>query len=53
MDTNRIRELLDQRDKLDDEIQKAVFGVSEKKPIRCGNCGEEGHSSRTCTKPKA
>lgn len=52
MDTNYLRELLDQRDELDAKIAAHVTGQKERKPQRCGNCLEEGHSSRTCSKPK-
>ena len=47
MDTDKLRQLLDQRDKLDDEIRELVNG-DKKKPQRCSKCGEEGHSIRTC-----
>jgi hypothetical protein len=48
MDTQRIRELLDQRDALDEEIKALVNGTKERKPQKCGTCQQEGHSSRTC-----
>lgn len=52
MDTNKLRELLDKRDELDAEILSIVSGMKERKPQTCGNCGETGHSARTCPKPK-
>lgn len=52
MDTNRMRELLDQRDAIDEEMKTLVTGTKERKPQVCGNCGLPGHSSRTCTQPK-
>lgn len=50
MDSNRIRELLDQRDKLDDELRSLVTGngSKERKAQTCSTCGEAGHSARTC-----
>ena len=45
IDTQRIRALLDKRDALDAELANALTG---KKTIKCGNCGEEGHTVRTC-----
>lgn len=54
MDTNRIRQLLDQRDELDRELASAVNGAtnstSNRKPASCSKCGEEGHTARTCAK---
>ncbi len=48
-DTNRVRELLDKRDELDQELQ-TIFNAPQKKLIKCGTCGEDGHSARTCPK---
>lgn len=51
MDTQRIRELLDQRDAIDKELRELVHGeVKERKPVRCSSCGEEGHNARACPK---
>lgn len=52
MDTEKLRQLLDQRDKLDAEIRELVNGTKERKPQRCGTCNQEGHSSRTCSQKK-
>lgn len=49
MDTNRIRELCDARDKIDEELANLITG-KEKKQNRCSVCLAEGHSSRTCPK---
>ena len=49
IDTTRIRDLLAKRDQIDVELA-AMFGGSQKKPIKCGQCGEEGHTARTCPK---
>lgn len=48
MDTNRIRELLNKRDEIDEQIRDAVG--KERKVQKCSVCSEEGHSSRTCPK---
>ena len=52
LDTNRVRDLLDQRDLIDSELQALFTGTKEKKTIRCGNCQQEGHTARTCGQPK-
>lgn len=52
IDTARVRELLDQRDAIDRELLAIFSGQAAKKPIRCGECSEEGHSARTCPKRK-
>ena len=52
IDVTKVRELLDRRDEIDQELQ-ALFSSPQKKTIKCGNCGEEGHSARTCPKPKS
>ena len=50
MDTARLRELLDDRDKIDLEIRELVNGngTKERKQNKCGHCQAEGHSVRTC-----
>lgn len=50
MDTQRLRELLDQRDALDDEIIKIVTGnpKRERKSLTCSACGSNDHTARTC-----
>lgn len=53
MDTNRIRELCDKRDAIDEELRQLFTGTKERKPGKCGNCGLENHTARNCpTKPK-
>jgi len=49
IDTNKLRELLDKRDKIDEEIL-AVASGKEPKPKRCSKCNEEGHTARWCPK---
>jgi hypothetical protein len=47
----RIRELINQMEAVENELGQLVTGsVKERRPQRCGKCGEEGHSARTCTK---
>lgn len=48
MDTQRIRELLDKRDALDEQIKEAIGGEVVKKTITCSKCKSEGHTARTC-----
>lgn len=51
MDTQKLRDLLDKRDQIDSEIAATVLGSSKSRaPQKCGHCGEEGHSARTCAK---
>lgn len=50
MDTNRIRELCDARDKIDAELRALVNGEKERRPQSCKSCGAEGHNSRVCPK---
>lgn len=48
IDTFRIRELLDKRDAIDQELATLFAGNAPKKQIKCGHCHEEGHSARSC-----
>ena len=54
MDTQKLRELLDELDDLNGRIAQLVGGArieqfkAERKPQKCGTCGQEGHSARTC-----
>ena len=50
IDTARIRELLNKRDEIDTELAGIFAGQHMKKPVKCGACGEEGHTARTCSK---
>jgi len=50
LDTTKVRELLDARDKIDAELQSIFTNGKERKEIKCGNCGETGHTARTCPK---
>lgn len=46
LDTARIRQLLDKRDAIDEEIRAAIGG--EKKAVTCSGCGASGHTLRSC-----
>lgn len=45
----RVKDLIAKREEIDTELP-TVLGVTTKvrKPQRCSNCNEEGHSARTC-----
>ena len=45
----RVKDLIAKREEIDAELS-TVLGVTSKarKPQRCSNCNEEGHSTRTC-----
>lgn len=46
---SRVKDLIDKREQIDAELS-TILGVTAKarKPQRCSNCNEEGHSARTC-----
>lgn len=49
----QLRELLDKRDALEEEIITLVGGVKKEwKSQACSVCGETGHSARSCDKKK-
>lgn len=50
MDTNRIREITLEIEKLEEELKQIVVGVKERKPTVCSVCKTEGHTARTCPK---
>ena len=50
LDVQRVRELLNRRDDIDLELQALFTASKERRPQKCGKCGEEGHTARTCTK---
>lgn len=47
-DTQKARELLDQRDSIDRQLQELFAGSKGRAPQKCSHCQQEGHSVRTC-----
>ena len=47
-DTVKVRELLDQRDAIDRQLQELFIGSKSRAPQKCSHCQQEGHSVRTC-----
>ena len=47
---NRLKELIAQREAIDKELTEMLGGAvpKAKRTSKCGTCGQEGHSSRTC-----
>lgn len=52
MDIDKLEDLIAKRRAIDAEIVACV-GVKGRAPQKCSKCGQEGHSSRTCTQEKA
>ena len=52
-DTARVRELLDQRDNIDRQLQELFSGSKGRAPQKCSHCQQEGHSVRTCPNKSA
>ena len=52
MDIDRMKELIAQREAIDEELTAIVIGSApkEKKTLTCSKCGEQGHTARTCKK---
>jgi hypothetical protein len=50
LDTQKLRELCDQRDAIDAEIAAVVTGTTKKdrKSLTCSKCGSPDHTARTC-----
>jgi hypothetical protein len=50
LDTQKLRELCDQRDAIDAEIAQLVTGnpKKERKSLTCSKCGSPDHTARTC-----
>lgn len=51
MDIERMKELIAQREHIDEELTAIVTGNAtpkERKTIRCSVCSQEGHTARTC-----
>ena len=53
MDIQRMKELIVQRERIDEELTAIVtdnVAPKERKAIRCSVCSQEGHTARTCKK---
>lgn len=48
MDVERIKQLLDDHQRIESEIAVLVTAGTKRKPQVCGVCQKEGHSARTC-----
>jgi hypothetical protein len=50
LDTQKLRELCDQRDAIDAEIAAVATGTTKKdrKSLTCSKCGSPDHTARTC-----
>jgi hypothetical protein len=51
LDTERIKQLIAQREAIDTELVAIVTGgtkTKERKPASCSKCGNEGHTARNC-----
>jgi Zinc knuckle len=49
LDTQKLRELCDQRDAIDAELAQLVAGTKkERKTLTCSKCGSPDHTARTC-----
>jgi hypothetical protein len=44
----RAKELIAQRDAINAELEQLLSGTV-KKALRCGTCGRDGHTARSCT----
>ncbi len=46
---NLVKDLIKKREEIDHQLAELFNGGSiTKKTNKCGNCGQEGHSTRTC-----
>ena len=53
IDTSKVRELLEARDRIDAELAAMFTGTKERKLQQCSVCGAEGHTARTCSKKQS
>jgi hypothetical protein len=50
----RVKDLIARREGIDAELSAALCVTQKaRKPQRCSNCNEEGHSARTCPQQPA
>ena len=43
------KDLIRKREEIDEQLTALLCGEVKKKPVKCSNCGETGHTARTCT----
>ena len=48
LDTTKIKELIEQRERIDEELRTLISGGKQRAPQKCSLCQQEGHSARTC-----
>lgn len=48
IDTARVRDLLDRREKIDDELKEIFAGVASGKTLTSSLCQSTAHTARTC-----
>ena len=50
LDIDRAKELIAERERIDAELLSIFSGEKKKRaPQKCGKCGSEDHTARTCT----
>jgi hypothetical protein len=42
------KDLIRRRDEIDEQLIALLGGELKKKTVKCSNCGETGHTARTC-----
>jgi hypothetical protein len=42
------KDLIRRREEIDEQLTTLLSGELKKKTVKCSNCGETGHTARTC-----
>jgi hypothetical protein len=42
------KDLIRKREEIDEQLTALLSGEVKKKVVKCSNCGEGGHTARTC-----
>ncbi len=42
------KDLIRKREEIDEQLTALLSGEVKKKAVKCSNCGESGHTARTC-----
>ena len=42
------KDLIRKREEIDEQLTALLSGEARKKQVKCSNCGEPGHTARTC-----